>query len=528
MEIIKENQEVKLVLTRAEKVGRMKEIIKNLLKERDYKWNELLEAGVKAYAERFPEDAADMNDVRGRCGSTFDLLEQAGEAVFKDNVCSLVKKEEPKKATRGRKKSAEQPEATEEKPKKTTRTKKAVEETAATVEEKPKKTTRGRKKTEEQPEPTEEKPKKTTKTKKAVEEKAAETPAPVVEVKPVVAEKTEEKKPVEKKAEKQEEVKAAEAKTPVFDMTLLLGEKTAKKPVEPKNEPKRAAAEGTPMPVVKAAEKPVEKPAEKPVEKKPTAMPEFSFLGNAGLKQEKATEKKAVEQKPVERKEVEKKPVEVKPAEKKPVENKTAKPTARENVRRTQSGRGNASKTLSPDEALKAGFIKRLRGLGGDYFEYYSVYLLERYSLRNGRRLESLKVSGGDRDGGIDGEITLTDKFGFRETIYIQAKNWDDTRGNPEKWTVGETYLQQFIGAVACRQAKEGIQHCRGIYVTTSHFTEEAKKALDAMSDKFVGYDADELFDAAKECSFGLKKENGEWKIDEKLLSGEKAFFSLY
>lgn len=503
MEIIKENQEVKLVLTRAEKVGRMKEIIKNLLKERDYKWNELLEAGAKAYAERFPEDAADMNDVRGRCGSTFDLLEQAGEAVFKDNVCSLVKKEEPKKATRGRKKSAEQPESTEEKPKKTTRTKKAVEETAATVEEKPKKTTRGRKKTEEQPEPTEEKPKKTTKTKKAVEEKAAETPAPVVEVKPVVAEKTEEMKPVEKKAEKQEEVKAAEeVKTPVFDMTLLLGEKTAKKPVE--------------------------KPAEKPVEKKPTAMPEFSFLGNVGLKQEKATEKKAVEQKPVERKEAEKKPVEVKPAEKKPVENKTAKPTARENVRRTQSGRGNASKTLSPDEALKAEFIKRLRGLGGDYFEYYSVYLLERYSLRNGRRLESLKVSGGDRDGGIDGEITLTDKFGFRETIYIQAKNWDDTRGNPEKWTVGETYLQQFIGAVACRQAKEGIQHCRGIYVTTSHFTEEAKKALDAMSDKFVGYDADELFDAAKECSFGLKKENGEWKLDEKLLSGEKAFFELY
>ena len=29
-------------------------------------------------------------------------------------------------------------------------------------------------------------------------------------------------------------------------------------------------------------------------------------------------------------------------------------------------------------------FLKRLRQLGGEYFEYYSVYLLERYSMKNG------------------------------------------------------------------------------------------------------------------------------------------------
>ena len=99
MEKMKEIQE-KPTLTRAEKVSKMKEIIKSLLEKRDYKWNEMLEAGAKAYAEKFPEDSNDLNDVKGRCGSTFDLLEQAGEAVFKDNVCSLVKKEEKPKKSR--------------------------------------------------------------------------------------------------------------------------------------------------------------------------------------------------------------------------------------------------------------------------------------------------------------------------------------------------------------------------------------------------------------------------------------------
>lgn len=198
------------------------------------------------------------------------------------------------------------------------------------------------------------------------------------------------------------------------------------------------------------------------------------------------------------------------------------------NRRGRRGGRGRAPQVPeTPEDALKAEFLKRLRSLGGDYFEYYSVYLLERYSLRNGRRLEGLRVSGGEHDGGIDGEIELTDKFGFRETIYIQAKNWDPSKGDLDKWVVGETLLQQFIGAVTCRLAKEGKQHSRGIFVTTSRFTPEARELLETMSDRFVGYDADDVFEAAKECSFGLVQKNGEWVLDEALLSGGKAFFNM-
>ena len=148
--------------------------------------------------------------------------------------------------------------------------------------------------------------------------------------------------------------------------------------------------------------------------------------------------------------------------------------------------------------------------------------------MKNGRRLEGLKVNGGDRDGGIDGEIELTDKLGFRETIYIQSKNWNPEKGDEKLWVVGETLLQQFIGACACRQAKDGKQHCRGIFITTSRFTPEAKRILDTMSDKIVGYDGNDLYEAAKECSFGVIQKNGNWVLDEKLLSGTKAFFNLF
>ena len=193
-----------------------------------------------------------------------------------------------------------------------------------------------------------------------------------------------------------------------------------------------------------------------------------------------------------------------------------------------RGGRKTVERPLTADEKLREAFLKKIRSLGGDYFEYYSVYLLERYSMKNGRRLEGMKISGGGHDGGIDGEIELTDKLGFKETIYIQSKNWNPEKGDEKLWVVGETLLQQFIGACACRQAKDGKHNCRGIFITTSRFTPEAKRILEDMSDKIVGYDGNDLYEAAKECSFGVIEKNGEWVLDERLLAGSKAFFNLY
>ena len=352
-----------------------------------------------------------------------------------------------------------------------------------------------------------------------VKQPAVEEPV-AVEVKPAPAEqpKTEAEKqpaPAEISPEIKEEIPAPKAETQlvvkekaevakknvVMDMSFLFGDKTPAKQQ------------------VKEEKKPDAKPELK-VEPKQEKQPETKTV-EPELKQEKQPEVKEVKTEP----KAEEKP-QTKPAVKaEPI--KVQKPA---NVRKLSEKniRKPETKPMTADEKLREAFLKRLRSLGGDYFEYYSVYLLERYSMRNGRRLEGLKINGGDRDGGIDGEIELTDKLGFKETIYIQSKNWNPEKGDEKLWVVGETLLQQFIGACACRQAKDGKQHCRGIFITTSRFTPEAKRILDTMSDKIVGYDGNDLYEAAKECSFGLVEKSGNWVLDEKLLSSSKAFFHLY
>ncbi len=196
---------------------------------------------------------------------------------------------------------------------------------------------------------------------------------------------------------------------------------------------------------------------------------------------------------------------------------------------RNSRGRGNGVKSkapLTPDEQLKELFLDRLWSLGGDYFEYYSVYLLMRYNLQNRCRLEGLRICGGDQDGGIDGVLELTAR-GFRETIYIQSKNWAPDKGDKKKWVIGETLVREFLGACIYRQTTDRLSNARGVFITTSRFTPEARRMLDEMADKIVGYDQNEVFEMAKKCEFGLIERDGAWTLDEELLSGMDAFYNL-
>ncbi len=274
----------------------------------------------------------------------------------------------------------------------------------------------------------------------------------------------------------------------------------------------------------KTEEKPVPAPIESLVEEGhlPVPAPEsklapvFDLSAILGEKTQPKKKEKSV-QKPVE--------IKTEPVEERKEESPAPKgKTGRKPVQKAEKSIPKKAEKAKPQDKLKERFLKKIRSHGGSYLEYYAVYLLQRYAQANGRRLEAMRVSGGEYDGGIDGEIELTDTFGFRETLYIQAKNWEPT---DEKWMVGETLLQQFIGAIVYRMAKAGKAHARGVYVTTSRFSEGAKKMLDDMSDKLVGYDGDELFELAKECNFGVIQKDGEWALDEALLAGEKAFFNM-
>ena len=434
-----------------------------------------------------------------------------------------VKEEKPAPKKRGKtKKAEEKPEpvkteesspATEEK-----KEEQPVQATAeVTAEEKPAPKKRGRKpkaKAEEAPsvvEAKEEKPEPVVEVKEeSKEEKQAETKtevkeetsaqAPSQEVKteekeqpaPQTAEvsseasteapkKEEEKPQAPKKEENALTVKPkAEVaqKGVVMDMSFLIGDVKGKT-TKTESKPQKTDAP-------KAEDKPQKQAKEE--KQAPVSTPK-------GETPKKADEKKEVkaEDKPQQKPQQKEEPKTENKAENKPQKTE-AKPAAKQPQKQDVRGKQKQpEKQISADEKLRDAFLKRMRTLGGDYFEYYSVYLLERYSMKNGRRLEGMKISGGGHDGGIDGEIELTDKFGFKETIYIQSKNWDPDKGKEENWVVGETLLQQFIGACACRQAKDGKQHCRGIFVTTSRFTPDAKRILEDMSDKIVGYDGNDL-----------------------------------
>ncbi|MBQ8308791.1 MAG: restriction endonuclease [Clostridia bacterium] len=492
MEKKEKTENNKPAVTRAEKRDAVKNLIREILAKGNQKSNDLIDEAARLFAERFGgEDTP--NDVKGRVGSVLDVMKKENEVRFDGGVYAL---------------KAETPEETvEEKPVKKTRktTKKAAEEVKEEAkEEKIVKAKRTAKKKEEKTEPLPAAPLQPIAPTAPITPETAPEPIPEKEEKEekAVAPKKRGRKP--KTAETEEKVVAPVA------VEEKIEEKTEEKPKEKPEEKIDASPKGTVMDMsflfggVKPAPQPVKK-EEAPTETKP-----------------KAEEKKPPVQKEQPKNEQPKKEQPQKTEQKK---TEPRKPVREQNKPvRNSGGRGRA---LTADEKLQEAFLNRLHRLGGEYFEYYSVYLLERYSRRNGRRLESLKITGGDHDGGIDGEIELTDKLGFRETIYIQSKNWDPDKGDEKLWVVGETLLQQFIGACVCRQAKEGKQHCRGIFITTSRFTPEAKKLLDDTSDKFVGYDGAELYETAKECEFGVIKKNGEWVLDEQLLSGVKAFFNM-
>ncbi len=498
------------VITRAEKKDATKNLIREVLAIKGYKHNELIDEVAALYIQRLGGEEADkINDVKGRVGSVLDVMKKESDVGENDGVYMLKarlpmpppevseaeEKEKPAKKTRAKKTKTEPvppaplqpiapvapvspetaPEPAEEKPAKRKRAKK-TEEAETETEEKPKKKTTKRavKKTESKD-----------KDKEKKEEKKDEPTVipenePVIVPTPIPAPASEPTPPPQPFPEPAPAPIAAPA--PVFDMTALFGE--IKTPVK--------------------EQKPAEKKQEKPEPK-----PEKTEKEGGRVELKEKTEKK----------------IEPKPAQKPAQKREEKQPAKERGNRAASSGR---SKPLTAEESLKEAYLKKLRSLSGEYFEYYSVYLLEKYSRMNGRRLEGLRISGGDNDGGIDGEIELTDKLGFRETIYIQAKNWNPDKGKEHLWVVGETLLQQFLGACVCRQAKEGKQHCRGIFITTSRFTPEAKRLLDELSDRLVGYGENDLFEAAKECSFGLVQRNGNWVLDEKLLSGEKAFFNMF
>lgn len=108
-------------------------------------------------------------------------------------------------------------------------------------------------------------------------------------------------------------------------------------------------------------------------------------------------------------------------------------------------------------ESLAEEVLGQLKKLSPASFERFVVELLKSMDYGIG------EVTGRTGDGGIDGVI-YEDRLRL-DRIYLQAKRWADQ-------SVGAPDVNGFIGALARQGAT------RGVFVTTSRYTQDAQKAV--------------------------------------------------
>jgi restriction system protein len=151
----------------------------------------------------------------------------------------------------------------------------------------------------------------------------------------------------------------------------------------------------------------------------------------------------------------------------------------------------------TPDEVIALAYLElrqnlaqelleRIKTASPAFFERLVIELLVKMGY-GGSLVDAGMAIGKTGDEGIDG-IIKEDRLGL-DAIYIQAKRWNNTVGRPE--------IQQFVGALAGKGAR------KGIFITTSKFSEQAKSYLPA-NVKVVLIDGAQLADYAIEVNLGV------------------------
>ena len=130
--------------------------------------------------------------------------------------------------------------------------------------------------------------------------------------------------------------------------------------------------------------------------------------------------------------------------------------------------------------------LERIKSCSPAFFERLVIELLVKMGY-GGSLADAGKAIGRTGDEGIDG-IIKEDRLGL-DVIYIQAKRWQNTIGRPD--------IQQFVGALAGKGAK------KGVFITTSKFSEQAKSYLPA-DIKVVLIDGEQLANYAIDVNLGV------------------------
>lgn len=144
-----------------------------------------------------------------------------------------------------------------------------------------------------------------------------------------------------------------------------------------------------------------------------------------------------------------------------------------------------ASKALQAQVAAE--LLTRIKAETPAFFERLVVRLLLQMGY-GGSRQEAGRAVGRSGDGGIDGIIN-EDRLGL-DAIYIQAKRWEGNVGRPE--------IMKFVGALAGQRAS------KGVFISTSTYTQEARDYAAQSQYKVVLIDGERLAQLMIEYNLGV------------------------
>lgn len=158
--------------------------------------------------------------------------------------------------------------------------------------------------------------------------------------------------------------------------------------------------------------------------------------------------------------------------------------------------------------ALRAELVGRILQNSPSFFEQVIVDLLVAMGY-GGSHLNAAEQLGRTGDGGVDGVIN-EDRLGL-DRVYVQAKRYTDV-------TVGRPDVQAFLGSLV------GLGATKGVFVTTSTFSAQAKEFVRNLPQRVVLIDGQQLADLMVEHNVGVRVSRVvEFKrIDEDFFAAEE------
>jgi restriction system protein len=171
----------------------------------------------------------------------------------------------------------------------------------------------------------------------------------------------------------------------------------------------------------------------------------------------------------------------------------------------------------TPEDALESGYrtlrralaselLDRIKASSPAFFEQLVVDLLVTMGY-GGSRADAGQAIGRGGDGGIDG-IIKEDRLGL-DVIYIQAKRWENTVGEPE--------IQKFVGSLAKKHTD------KGVFITTSDFSQQAREYVQNIGKRISLIDGVQLAEYMIDFGVGVSEKAVYVikRIDEDYFSGE-------